>query len=99
MNRRTFIGSILATGVAPYIVTTSGLLMPIKALAVPTVRGFEYLRLDPNEDGTILRQWSPDGINWHLQEPLDAKTLAIRIGENARLVGGGIKITIYPEDG
>ena len=35
MNRRSFLKSILATGVAPYVVTTAGLLMPVKQLWTP----------------------------------------------------------------
>lgn len=40
MNRRGFIQAILAAGVAPYVVTTSGILMPIRKLVVPTVEAF-----------------------------------------------------------
>ena len=36
MNRRGFLRSILAAGVAPYVVTTAGVLMPVHALYVPS---------------------------------------------------------------
>lgn len=36
MNRRGFLKSILAAGIAPYVITTSGLLMPVRAIAMPT---------------------------------------------------------------
>ena len=32
MNRRSFIQSILAAGVAPYVVTTAGVLMPVRQI-------------------------------------------------------------------
>ena len=35
MDRRGFMKSILATGVAPYVITTSGLLMPVKKILTP----------------------------------------------------------------
>ena len=35
MNRRGFLGAILATGVAPYVVTAAGVLMPVRALWTP----------------------------------------------------------------
>lgn len=33
MNRRGFLKTILASGIAPYVVTSSGVLMPCRALA------------------------------------------------------------------
>ena len=33
MNRRGFLKSILAAGVAPYVVTTAGVLMPVRQIA------------------------------------------------------------------
>lgn len=35
MNRRGFLKSILAAGVAPYVVTTAGVLMPVRAITAP----------------------------------------------------------------
>lgn len=35
MNRRGFLSSILASGSAPYVSRLSGVLMPVKAIAVP----------------------------------------------------------------
>lgn len=35
MNRRGFMKSILAAGVAPYVVTTAGVLMPVRRLWKP----------------------------------------------------------------
>jgi hypothetical protein len=35
MNRRGFLKSILAAGVAPYVVTSAGVLMPLKQIIVP----------------------------------------------------------------
>jgi hypothetical protein len=35
MNRRGFLRSILAAGVAPYVVTTAGVLMPVRKLVTP----------------------------------------------------------------
>lgn len=35
MNRRSFVQSIPAAGVAPWVTTTAGVLMPVRALSVP----------------------------------------------------------------
>lgn len=35
MNRRGFLKGILAAGVAPYVITTPGLLMPVRGILVP----------------------------------------------------------------
>ena len=32
MNRRSFMGSILAAGVAPWVVTSAGVLMPVRSV-------------------------------------------------------------------
>jgi len=37
MNRRSFMQAILAAGVAPYVCTTSGVLMPVRAIAEPSL--------------------------------------------------------------
>lgn len=40
MKRRSFIKSILATGIAPYVVTTAGILMPVRQIVpVKSFRG------------------------------------------------------------
>lgn len=36
MKRRSFLKGILAAGVAPYVVTTAGVLMPVKTLWTPS---------------------------------------------------------------
>ena len=35
MNRRNFLQGCLASATAPYVITTAGLLMPVKTLALP----------------------------------------------------------------
>lgn len=47
MNRRGFLKSILAAGVAPYVVTASGVLMPIKQIA-----RIEPIPFDPSAEET-----------------------------------------------
>lgn len=42
MNRRSFMQSILAAGVAPYVVTTAGVLMPVRQLWAPVELGRFY---------------------------------------------------------
>lgn len=37
MNRRGFLKGMLAAGVAPYVVTTSGVLMPVRKIITPDV--------------------------------------------------------------
>ena len=36
MNRRGFLAGILASGVAPWVVTKAGVLMPVKKIVTPT---------------------------------------------------------------
>lgn len=50
MNRRGFLKSILASGVAPYVVTTAGVLMPVRALAVP----WEHTIVVPDEAVVVM---------------------------------------------
>ena len=45
MNRRGFLQSILALGVAPYVVTTAGVLMPVRQ--VITIPDVETLWIPP----------------------------------------------------
>ena len=47
MNRRGFLKAILASGVAPYVVTSAGVLMPLRALAVPTW-GARFVAINEN---------------------------------------------------
>lgn len=37
MNRRGFLQSMLALGVAPYVITNAGVLMPVRKIATPTL--------------------------------------------------------------
>jgi len=52
MNRRSFMQSILAAGVAPYVCTTAGVLMPGRGIFVPrayivyTENGIDWIALD-----------------------------------------------------
>lgn len=57
MNRRGFMRSILAAGVAPYVVTTAGVLMPVRAIAAPRIicRGLNFTAL--GEGGNRPRAW------------------------------------------
>lgn len=47
MNRRGFLKSILAAGVAPYVVTTAGVLMPVRDLWRPQWTDIETTFIDP----------------------------------------------------
>lgn len=49
MDRRGFLKSILAAGVAPYVITTAGVLMPVKAIAAPEILKLEDLWSFDNE--------------------------------------------------
>lgn len=44
MNRRGFLRTILASGVAPYVCTAAGVLMPVKKLVVPVGFTLEELK-------------------------------------------------------
>ena len=46
MNRRGFLSSILAAGVAPYVQTTAGVLMPVKKLWTPVGRDLGLSQTD-----------------------------------------------------
>lgn len=37
MNRRGFLQAILASATAPYVITTAGVLMPVKKIFVPSL--------------------------------------------------------------
>lgn len=55
MNRRGFLKAILAAGVAPYVVTTAGVLMPVRKIAtVPTIIGFDPASPAGDMEATIL---------------------------------------------
>jgi hypothetical protein len=48
MNRRGFLKSILAAGIAPYVVTTAGVLMPIRQIVTaPLLFVYTASRSDP----------------------------------------------------
>lgn len=53
MNRRSFLKAILAAGVAPYVVTSAGVLMPVRELWTP-----EWTRYALVEDGLTLSFWA-----------------------------------------
>lgn len=44
MNRRGFLKAILAAGVAPYVVTTAGVLMPVEKIVTVVVITLEKVR-------------------------------------------------------
>lgn len=54
MNRRSFIQGILSAGVAPYVVTTAGVLMPVRKLWTPFSGEFESVQI-LRGDGEISR--------------------------------------------
>ena len=71
MNRRSFMTAILASGVAPYVVTSAGVLMPVHALAVPAISWLinsdnetVHLRLGGVSGAEIIREVSRDGKIW-----------------------------------
>lgn len=42
MNRRSFMKAILAAGVAPYVVTSAGVFMPVRGLIIPQSSGIAH---------------------------------------------------------
>lgn len=58
MNRRGFLQAILASGVAPYVCTAAGVLMPVKKLVVPALEfgTWESFRWIETEALDFLRQ-------------------------------------------
>lgn len=64
MNRRGFLQSILVAGVAPYVITSSGVLMPIRQRIIKPA--YHYVRASYREwtDETILVEGSLDGRTW-----------------------------------
>lgn len=46
MNRRGFLQAILASATAPYVVTTAGVLMPVKKILVPPILVIEPWQKD-----------------------------------------------------
>lgn len=71
MNRRGFLKAILASGVAPYVCTTAGVLMPVKPLWTPPeaaheiIEIAEYVRLS---GALTLAQLVSDTIRMHTEE-------------------------------
>lgn len=71
MNRRGFLSSILASGTAPYVARLSGVLMPVKAIAVPQ---YEWKTLSssivvPNSKGLSAEEITAimtASINYHV---------------------------------
>lgn len=64
MNRRGFLQAVLASGVAPYVCTAAGVLMPVKPIANPFVgldKKLSELRLWAAEQ-QILQSLYPAGI-------------------------------------
>lgn len=70
VDRRGFLKAILASGVAPYVVTTAGVLMPVRAIATELPRievGFpRWVRatIDDNGDSKVKWYTSHDGEVW-----------------------------------
>lgn len=79
MNRRGFLKGILSAGVAPYVVTSAGVLMPVRSIALPeaghVMVGQEILSIRLAQDGTRWFRragssvWQPDTIS--LDQALD----------------------------
>lgn len=61
MNRRGFLKGILAAGIAPYVVTSSGVLMPVRSLARSFPGGLLTLYGDGVTDDTAAMQAYMDG--------------------------------------
>ena len=82
MNRRGFLAGVLAAGIAPYVVTTAGVLMPVRDLWKPslnitfngeeialTIDDFARTYLEPT-----MRQLSDDfflGSQWSQEQLAD----------------------------
>ena len=64
MNRRGFLKSIIAAGVAPYVVTAAGVLMPVRNVWTPRnplfnghLGFYEGLQWRPDELARMSRGW------------------------------------------
>lgn len=77
MNRRSFMKSILAAGVAPYVCTSAGVLMPVRSLWEPPVLSSEWY-LEGEGKIAVERDFiatvTADGITWRLK-PGDEVTI------------------------
>jgi hypothetical protein len=66
MNRRGFLKSMLAAGVAPYVVTSAGVLMPVKKILTATAPEIAFVQSGPGATPQTfqeaLRLWG-DGIH------------------------------------
>ena len=81
MDRRGFLKAILAAGVAPYVITTAGVLMPVKKLAIvenPLFKG---------ELGT----WT--GVTLRIDYMLPLRSIGVS-GSSA-LIGNEERLSIY----
>ena len=59
MNRRSFLQSCLAVSIAPYVITTSGLLMPLRKVWTAEAAGIPLVGVPDWFDGNL---W--DGTQW-----------------------------------
>jgi hypothetical protein len=90
MNRRGFLKSMLAAGVAPYVVTSAGVLMPVKKILTATAPEIAFIQNGTGATSRTvqeaLRLWG-DGFHDDtaaLQAWMDGKPV---IGVNGTLVG------------
>jgi hypothetical protein len=82
VNRRGFLKGILATGVAPYVVTTAGVLMPVSDLWKP--RGTWLWLLAADE------QWNYFKIPTDLDSPVVFHEYTRILGAEAKVPGIGV---------
>lgn len=76
VTRRGFLNGILAAGVAPYVVTTAGVLMPVRKLWVPD----DYIMVG-DEIGHVI-EWGPKGftIRWLSRWELFSEGWDVEVG-------------------
>lgn len=99
-SRRRFMKSILAAGVAPYVVTAAGVLMPVRELSRPVRihRGkgevVMSIRFRPGVAGAPIREHSHDGKIWVPDSGHERLVEALlKAHPGALLVGGTIHVT------
>lgn len=61
-TRRGFLQAILAAGVAPYVSTTAGVLMPVKRIATQAPGAGAYVGAYEGIDRATYFYWRPDVI-------------------------------------
>jgi hypothetical protein len=92
MNRRSFLKSILAAGVAPYVVTAAGVLMPVRTLWPPygIVAGMRAVQIEANAAAsmTLSMMASFDGLRWFDVRPDTAVPDDVRCVLSRALVDG-----------